>query len=324
MSDDDENLAGAAAMLATERGEEEKKEEEAAAAEEHAKAQIPPEAAPDESEAEPEEEPLSDEELAELLKKQKLEKKLIAIPFILVFLVWAYGAFWSWSANQIKQEIELSFKSMAKDGIYKEGKLLPILGFPARYIIRFEGKILTDDVSLEIPYLSVESNLRLGSLIKISLPKGIKIAKPEDASIWSMDKLLLKAVIPKTMPESMSQDDLWEWRQKGNGLRIHTLRLTKRDLTADGNGRIYLDQHLQPTGKFFVRLEGIDTFLSYLHEQDVIDTKTMLISRGILSGFEKKDASSSTSYFATDIILQNRSLFLGPLQVASFPMIQWQ
>ena len=116
-------------------------------------------------------EPLSEEdaerELEEALKKAKLDRWRVPLPFILVFIIWTYAAIWQWTAFKVKDEIQDSFREYAQSGVYMQGQLMTILGFPNTYIIRYKGKITSEKADLEIPMISVNSNLRTGSPITL-------------------------------------------------------------------------------------------------------------------------------------------------------------
>lgn len=273
-------------------------------------------------------EPLSEEdaerELEEALKKAKLDRWRVPLPFILVFIIWTYAAIWQWTAFKVKDEIQDSFREYAQSGVYMQGQLMTILGFPNTYIIRYKGKITSEKADMEIPMISVNSNLRTGSPITISLPEGVQVSKGLDPAIWALDKLFVKGIIPTALPHEISRKSLWTWRQKSNGLEILDFDIEKQKLKARGRGRFYLDEHLQPSGKFSVRLQGVEDFMALLHDQDIINTKTLILSKSVLAGFSQKDPKTKESYFATEIILQNRMAYLGPLQVASFPLIHWE
>jgi|GEM_PF-1244413 len=246
---------------------------------------------------------------------------------LIASVVIGYSVFWFAVAGQIKHGIKDFYAQTKKDGISIEGPFPVISGFPGKHILTFTGKIGTSEIAVDIPALTLQGTPLPGEMIEITLPQGLSASSRKgpsiDSSVWSLDYLSLNGPVPQSFPASGTVEALRAWRDNGGAIAISQLVAHKESLRVTGNGRIKLDEHLQPDGYFNVMLRGHIAFLGFMEQKKLIDPKRALITSSVLNGLSGQDAESGERFIKGSLTAQNGKLLLGPIQVLSLPQIVW-
>lgn len=250
-------------------------------------------------------------------------KRLILIVTLAVFILSAiiYTGLWFWMAEHVRTQAESILAKAQEKEIVILTRRLEVRGFPFSHVVHFSGSISHADVTAEIPELRVKSLFLPGRPVEITAEQGFKVTRPEDAAIWSLDYLYIKGEIPKFIPESLTHEDLAAWKQAGGSLAIERLEARKQSLNVTGSGNLFLDDMLQPAGALQTRITGHFDFLIWLAENKYIETRETMLATAILSGLTRTDGGES--YMEVALTLQNRTLFVGPLQLVRLPLIVW-
>lgn len=250
-------------------------------------------------------------------------KKLLTISaFILVLLTITYTGVWFWYADTVKKEVTGFIEDLREDGNHVIVKNLSMGGYPFAMKINFEGRIGSNGYVAEIPALVINSFFIPGKDIDITFPEGLQITEPYDPQLWSLDYLNLNGIVPEHLPASLTQEDMRAWQEHNGSILLESLALKKETLELQGNGLMAVDNNLQPKGRFQAVVKGHMDFLKWLQLNKLIKTKEALISATVLTGLTRTNEKGE-SFMPVDLVLENRVLYAGPLQVITFPAIIW-
>ena len=242
--------------------------------------------------------------------------------FIFLLLASAYTGVWFYYANTVKKDVTGFIEDLREDGSHVLVKDLSMGGYPFSMKVNFEGRIASNGYVAEVPELIIDSFFIPGKDIVITFPQGLEVTEPYDPVLWSLDYLTLSGIVPEYLPESLTQEDMHVWYQNNGSIVLESLELKKETLRVQGNGLMAVDQNLQPKGRFQAVVKGHMDFLQWLQLGGFIKTKEALISATVLTGLTRTNENGE-SFMPVDLILENRKLYAGPLQVMTFPEIVW-
>ncbi len=240
---------------------------------------------------------------------------------VIGFLI--YAGLWFWMAERIRGHIDSFVADAVAEEIYITPRALGVRGFPGPHEVVFAGRIAHNGVTADIPLLRVRSLFLPGSALSAEAPQGIALLSPADARLWSVSSASLNGPIPETLPADFTKEGLSNWKQQGGQILIDHLAITKESLSLQGNGTLELDEALQPAGRFDARITGHIAFLQWLQTNGYVETREGLLAAAVLNGLSRHDQANDETYITATLTLQNRTLFLGPLRLASLPVIRW-
>lgn len=239
-----------------------------------------------------------------------------------------YTALWHWGAQKIHEQIGLIYLSAANHDITIESDFggPSVGGFPGKHHIHFSGRIGDGRRRIDIARLDIQGFFLPGQRVKISLPQGFSLHDAwhmQDGALWSADRLDIEAVIPSPLPRTITQADMRVWHDAGGTLDITRIALRKDELTGEGHGNLHLDQDLQPAGTMNMRISGFIPFVARLRDQDYISQRDAMVAGTILSGLSQPDPETNVRYVDLPLILQNRTIFAGPLRLGMLDLVVW-
>ncbi len=255
----------------------------------------------------------------------KNHKKLTAIIVagLLLSLSLSYIGGWYWMAHTIKKEIGSFYERAHEQGIIIEGDIPEVKGFPKEPVIIFRGTIKKDKRSFAIPLLKITGIPLPGRKIHVDLPEGLLPEGAFNNEILSIDSLTFTGLVPHDFPQTMTVENLREWRDSGEGITVQNLLIHKKSLQLQGNAHFNFDDNLQPAGHLQMKIKGHMSFLGFLEQQNIIKTKETLLIGTIMASLSQQDPESGERYIDTEITLQNRKLLLGPWNILTLPTIIW-
>ncbi len=242
---------------------------------------------------------------------------------ILVALAVLYSLFWLYMADQINQEIDRFLISLQDKEITVIVREKRLTGFPFHYELAFDGRIAAEGVVIDVPALRLRSSVWNNRHLHATLPQGFTTTGTNPQALWSLDYLELGGDVPSSLPDTLTYEDLSAWRAQKGRIAINSFALRKGTLHLEAAGFIELDDTLQPQGAFNARMSGHMGFISWLQGEGLIDNRTALLSAAIFSGLSRTDKETQEPKIEIGMSLQNRTLFAGPAQLMTLPVIDW-
>lgn len=266
--------------------------------------------------------PAQNERTPEQKRTRKIRKRIFTFSLIAFIYIYIFG--WFGLQNHLtKQVLEYINDSKAR-GIELTGHPPGITGFPGPHTVEYSGEIRYAplDIRLFLPHLLIRGIIPPIETINIELPDGLSLPNTGHPSLWSLDSLSADIPLPEYYPADFYRESLSAWQKQGGEITINSLHLTKDTLEIRAKGSLHLDQNLQPSGNLQAVMTGYMPFVQELTSSGLIDTKSSLLAISVLTGLTQTDKNGN-KFINIDISLQNRKLFLGPIQLASLPEIQW-
>ncbi|HYG85710.1 MAG TPA: DUF2125 domain-containing protein [Azospirillum sp.] len=121
-------------------------------------------------------------------------------------------------------------------------------------------------------------------------------------------------------PPQIQPASLAAWSRDGGTVEMDSLALDWGPLKLALNGTLALDKELQPMAAMTAEVRGAAQALAAV--QDQLRPNEMNVARSIVGMLARPDEDGEPVIKAP-VTIQYRSLFVGPLKVASVPMIQW-
>lgn len=242
-----------------------------------------------------------------------------------VFLAIAcHAVLWLGAAHAVRQRLPDLYEEAEKLGVRIEGPPPAVRGYPRPPSVVLSGRLIAGDSVVEFPRAAVSGSPFPGGAVTVDFPNGIALRGPVDPEIWSLGSLLVRFTVPETLPGDFTAEGLRPWAETGGKLELTEIVLTKRSLAAAGAGSIGLDRDLQPAGRLDVKMTGdfID-FLSFLKNRDVIGTKEAVVAGAVLTALSRPDPETGAGSVSASFTLQNRTLLLESLKLATMPKAVW-
>jgi hypothetical protein len=250
-------------------------------------------------------------------------RKLWAFLFLIILMAGAYGGGWVWYAGQIKTQVTAFIEDTRQNYIQIALRDLQVNNFPFTPTVQASGRVEANGVIYDVPSLQIKSLFLNNALLEISLPQGLSIPSPSAMAIWSFDFLNLKTTIPASIPAGLYVEDMRAWQARNNVIPIHDFKIAKREFIMSGTGEFFLDENLQPAGVFQSNVTGHMGFVQTLAAEGVLSTREMLLATTVLSGLSQKSQDTGAQTISLTTMIENQTLYLGPLKVASLPSVRW-
>lgn len=259
--------------------------------------------------------------------KKSDNNKLICKIFVAVigFLFIAYSLFWFVIAGSLKEGIAGFEEDIAEQGYRLTDGEARVSGFPRLHKIVFSGNIKGEDgLDILVPDLEIKGMFLPGWEISISFPEGVKLLSSDDEyELFHLNKVFLSFIVPETVPAEVTYPNMKLWHEENGKLDITELLIRSETTSLLGTGRISLDERLQPALDADVTISGISDYLEKLRTADAISDSKFRIANAIISAIGQKDENTGKIRIETTVSVENQKLFIGPLRVASLPVVQW-
>jgi hypothetical protein len=210
----------------------------------------------------------------------------------------------------------------AENKVFFNGFKPEVSGYPGQFKIVYAGSIIFDDQVFVTPHLEIKSFFLKNHPVSISLPRG-GYMQDDDQGLYAIGRLYLELIMPRSWPEEYAADELTKWRAENDPLKLNQFILQKEMVSIEGKGTAYLDENLQPITEISATIKGAMAFIKWLKEKDMIENKQAMVSGLLLSGLTKENHETGQKYIDVNIRIENRTVFLGPLQLVSLPEIHW-
>lgn len=112
------------------------------------------------------------------------------------------------------------------------------------------------------------------------------------------------------------------WRAAGGTLFVRELRVVWGGVEGEASGELRLDGRLQPAGQLQLSIAGYDRALQAAVEAGQIERQDADTLRNVLNLFAST-GDDGTRTVSAPMTIRDRGLYVGPLQVAKLPPVDW-
>lgn len=116
---------------------------------------------------------------------------------------------------------------------------------------------------------------------------------------------------------------LARWRDGGGTIDLKGVHVENGPLNVQGAGTLALDGDLQPVGSFTAKIEGLFALLDQLRAQGILRDRDVVTAKLVLGALFQRPGNGAPPALSMAITVQNRKLFIGPVQIAEFPRVVW-
>lgn len=255
----------------------------------------------------------------------RLQKKIsVTLATLLAVIALAYAVFWWTVAKQISAQIDTLWISMTAGGAQIEGAKPEPYGFPWPPAVTFSGTITEANGTVwDLPELTLHGFPLPDSRVGLDAPKGLTLQGPLFPRPVQISLARLLVFLPANLPRSMSIQDLSAWQQAKGEIPIEYLELRAGELNISGGGALQLDTDLQIAGSIAIRITGMEAMLQELAERGILKGQGAQAAQSFLQLLTQVDPVTQQKYFDSEIKIQRRGVYLGPLRLGSLPEIKW-
>lgn len=235
-----------------------------------------------------------------------------------------YGVFWWTVAAQISAQVDTLWVSMGAGGAKTDAEKPEPYGFPGSPAITFKGSVTEANGTIwTFPELTYRGFPIPGFRMSLETPKGFSIQGPLFPNPIEISEGSLFILLPRDLPQSMKVAPLRAWQQKGGMIPVEYLQIRSGDLNVLGRGHLELDENLQLAGTIDSRITGMETMLQTLSDRGILKGQSAVMAQSFLQMLVKVDPVTNEKFFDTQIRIQKRGVFLGPLRIGYMPEILW-
>ncbi|NCC21465.1 MAG: DUF2125 domain-containing protein [Alphaproteobacteria bacterium] len=257
------------------------------------------------------------------IKSKSAVVAAILVP-VLVLLALFWSVFWWIAAREIRDQAESLRASVASDGYDVYGAPVSVGGFPGPHEVRFSGGLRGFGLNVEVPLLVAEGFFMPGQEVFVTLPGGARLLEPSDPhGLWRLKSAVVSFIIPEHIPAELTAPHMKAWQEAGGTLDITGFDIKREDLAVTGKGVVRLDPDLQPEGRIALEMTGHLKFLETLKNAGLINPNQVMLVGALLAAASKPAPETGELMLSADLIVQDRTLTIGPARVGSLPAIEW-
>lgn len=151
------------------------------------------------------------------------------------------------------------------------------------------------------------------------------IRLPPSARLPLGDEIARVAVVGEVrgpLVPSDGRDALGRWRDEGGTVELSRIEGRWGALALAGEGTLALDRDLQPVGAFTARIEGYSETVDALRAAGAVSGGNALAAKMALTALARRD-EGGRPYLTLPVSIQDRRLYVGPVQLLTAPAIPW-
>ncbi len=251
----------------------------------------------------------------------KTIKYIIGFAFICTVL---YLGAWLYLGYETRKEIKTFYEETAKaEELQFYGDAPALSGFPAKPVLTYTKGIKYRDLDITFDKLEI-------SAIPIPTQKmnfkfdNLFIRNELNQQNLELNELSGTIIIPKSLPQTMTQDDLRVWQKDVGQIYFKELNIVKNSMLATAKGPIGLDSNLQPTMLFKSKVTDYDKLITFMaKETSEITPMAATIALAVLNGMAQTNEETGQKFVEFDILIQNQKISVGPLKAIPLPKINW-
>ena len=152
----------------------------------------------------------------------------------------------------------------------------------------------------------------------LRLPRGLSL--PFGNRVGAIS---LKASLMGHIPAGRLPDSLAAWRDSGGTVEVHQFAVTYGPLSGRVTGTLALDAALQPIGALTAKLGGFFAAIDGLRKAGLVGARQAVMAKVILGVFAKRPPGGGAATLNAPLTIQDRRLYVGPVDLAEVPAIRW-
>ncbi|MDP6119882.1 MAG: DUF2125 domain-containing protein [Rhodospirillales bacterium] len=153
----------------------------------------------------------------------------------------------------------------------------------------------------------------------LRLPRGLALPFGTRVGIIALKATLMGPIAPGQFPDSLAA-----WRDTGGTLEVHRLAVTYGPLSGRLTGTLALDAALQPIGALTAKLGGFFEAVDGLRKAGLVGARQALMAKVILGVLAKRPPGGGAATLNAPLTIQDRRLYVGPVDLAEVPAIRWR
>ncbi|MEO3434131.1 DUF2125 domain-containing protein [Inquilinus sp. CAU 1745] len=130
--------------------------------------------------------------------------------------------------------------------------------------------------------------------------------------------------ITAPVPQAARAPMLEVWRDSGGEVLVDRLSLDWGPLSLDGEGRLTLDEELQPEGVLNARVAGFVELIDGLAAEGILEDRAASFAKAGLTLLAGPAGEDGTVRLAAPIVIENGHASLGPVPLGPVPRIDWR
>ncbi len=202
---------------------------------------------------------------------------------------------------------------------------LPIESQALRFHFQRPGARSTLEFRAEALRLPPEATSKLAlALSALPFIRGASAEQLSPALGSFLDLAEMRGYAEPALPANPTRSSVARWQAEGGVLRLEHLSAKLQRLGLKGQGRLYLNQDLQPRGRIDLTLEGLDDFLQTLAETGILSAaqaRFAITMMGRMQGGASADGDASS--LALPIELSDAGMSIGPVFLGPVPRVDW-
>ncbi|MDP6574185.1 MAG: DUF2125 domain-containing protein [Rhodospirillales bacterium] len=154
---------------------------------------------------------------------------------------------------------------------------------------------------------------------RLWLPRGLALPFGNRVGTIALKASLMGAIAPGRLPDSLAA-----WRDSGGTLEVHQLAVTYGPLSGRLTGTLALDAALQPIGALTAKLGGFFEAVDGLRKAGLVGARQALMAKVVLGVLAKRPPGGGAATLNAPLTIQDRRLYVGPVDLAEVPAIRWR
>ena len=139
----------------------------------------------------------------------------------------------------------------------------------------------------------------------------------------TIDRLRLDLTVMGAFGEGAPGSALATWRDGGGTIQVDRLRLVWGPLRINANGTVALDSDMQPIGAFTGQMRGFNQTVDAFAEAGALSPAHAITAKLLLNGLAKSGEVGGAPEITVPLTVQDRHLYVGPVELLKVPPIAW-
>ncbi len=195
----------------------------------------------------------------------------------------------------------------------------PVLGRMPDYVFRANNLHITADRPFAQPKDHHDAGLTLTSVAQnVIFPDAMPKSFGTVATDVQIDLRVMNAV-----PDFRHAESIDSWNKSNGIVEIDKLHMECGPLQISAKGTLGFDDDLQPEGAFISTIGKQDELLKALMDAGYIASRQETMLESAMRLLAKPKHDDGIKGIEVPIAVQLGGLFLGPVKIISFPMIEW-
>ena len=241
----------------------------------------------------------------------------------LAVLICAYLALWIYSVRWFEAEIDRVYANANEDSFRFVGPKPALGNFPFVPEVYYTGGFQAGNAIIAFHEMKLRGYPIPGLTLHATFPSGIALDGLADPKVWNLDELNIDLAIPFSWPRSFTYEDLTRWRDSGGNVTVRSYSIVKGLMLASGDGKLALDEALQPVFALNTQLRGYESFIQEQAQAGAIPPFAAAIATAMFNGMAQTDEQTGEKSVNVSVSVRNRMLQVGSMQILVLPEIAW-